>query len=109
MLQSYRVLFYIHSCIYTQVVHNYLLQTPPSPPPPIGEYHPQRKLLKLSDFTSEEQLNELSVKQLKQLLTLNRVDYKGCVEKGELLERVIMLWVDTNLHKNDSKLDFVFF
>lgn len=43
------------------------------------------------------------MKQLKQLLTLNRVDYKGCVEKGELLERVARLWIDNNLHKNDSK------
>ncbi|KAI4461176.1 caspase regulator ring finger domain-containing [Holotrichia oblita] len=67
------------------------------------EYHPPRKLLKLSDFTSEHQLNDLTVKQLKELLTLNRVDYKGCVEKGELLERVVMLWVDSNLHKNDSE------
>lgn len=43
------------------------------------------------------------MKQLKELLTLNRVDYKGCVEKRELLQRVVHLWVDTNLHNNDSK------
>lgn len=74
----------------------------PSASVPPQDYNPPKKLLKLSDFTSEEQLNDLSVKQLKELLTLNRVDYKGCVEKGELLERVVMLWVDNNLHKNDN-------
>lgn len=70
---------------------------------PPDDDHPPRKLLKLSDFTSEDELNDLSVKQLKELLTLNRVDYKGCVEKSELLERVIMLWIDNNQHRNSGK------
>lgn len=32
------------------------------------------------------------MKQLKEILMLNRVDYKGCCEKQELLERVNRLW-----------------
>ncbi|CAH0554457.1 unnamed protein product [Brassicogethes aeneus] len=58
------------------------------------------KYPKLSDFETAEEINCLSSKQLKQLLTLNRVDFKGCVEKNELLERATRLWQDNNeLHK----------
>lgn len=39
-------------------------------------------------------LDVLSVKQLKELLMLNRVDFKGCCEKPELRERVLRLWRD---------------
>lgn len=41
-----------------------------------------------------QDLDELSVKQLKEILMLNRVDFKGCCEKSELLERVQRLWDD---------------
>lgn len=34
------------------------------------------------------------MKQLKEVLMLNRVDFKGCCEKSELLERVQRLWDD---------------
>ncbi|XP_055917726.1 probable serine/threonine-protein kinase dyrk2 isoform X2 [Eupeodes corollae] len=46
----------------------------------------------LNNFDSLEELENLTVKQLKQILTLNRVDYKGCCEKQELFERVSRLW-----------------
>lgn len=36
----------------------------------------------------------LSVKQLKGILMVNRVDFKGCCEKAELKERVLRLWRD---------------
>lgn len=32
------------------------------------------------------------MKQLKEVLMLHRVDYKGCCEKQELLDRVSRLW-----------------
>lgn len=38
------------------------------------------------------ELEYLSVKQLKNLLSTNRVDYKGCIERQELLNRVSRLW-----------------
>jgi hypothetical protein len=36
------------------------------------------------------------VKQLKELLSLNRVDYRGCCEKPELMERVTRLWQENS-------------
>lgn len=39
-------------------------------------------------------LEDLSVKQLKEILVLNRVDFKGCCEKNELIERVRRLLDD---------------
>lgn len=59
---------------------------------------PPRKFPKITDFSLED-LNSLSVKQIKELLALYRVDYKGCVEKAELLERVQRLWNDSNKPK----------
>lgn len=44
------------------------------------------------------------MKQLKELLTLNRVDYKGCVEKTELLDRATRLWHDNNRQKVEGKI-----
>lgn len=35
---------------------------------------------------------ELSVKQLKLILQANCINYKGCVEKSELVERLVRLW-----------------
>ncbi|XP_046390665.1 proline-rich protein 36 isoform X1 [Ischnura elegans] len=46
----------------------------------------------LSSTKSEDDLSTLSVKQLKELLTSSRVDYRGCCEKRELLERAQRLW-----------------
>lgn len=54
------------------------------------------KYPKIEDFGSAEELHTLSSKDLKILLTLNRVDFKGCLEKSELLERAERLWEDTN-------------
>lgn len=41
-----------------------------------------------------DELESMSVKQLKEILMLNRVDFKGCCEKQELKERVERLWQD---------------
>ena len=46
----------------------------------------------LDSLTHESQISELSVKQLKIILQKNCINYKGCVEKHELLERVVRLW-----------------
>lgn len=53
-------------------------------------------LVKLSDINEVSQLEHLSVKQLKTLLTTNRVDFKGCVERCELLDRASRLWEEHN-------------
>lgn len=67
--------------------------TPESSPLPVR--HP-----KLEDFSSSEEIGQLSSRQLKILLTINRVDFKGCIEKGELLEKAQRLWEDNNEHKD---------
>ena len=46
----------------------------------------------LLDLESESQIEELTVKQLKVVLKRNCIDFKGCVEKQELTERVKRLW-----------------
>lgn len=48
--------------------------------------------VQLSDIKKASELEYLSVKQLKSLLSTNRVDYKGCIERQELLNRVSRLW-----------------
>lgn len=57
----------------------------------------------LTDINSRADFDLLTVKQLKEILALNRVDFKGCCEKKELKERVIRLWTNhTALPKPDD-------
>ncbi|XP_077594094.1 E3 ubiquitin-protein ligase RNF34-like isoform X2 [Stigmatopora nigra] len=46
----------------------------------------------LSDLDDEEAIERLSVRQLKEILARNFVNYSGCCEKWELLERVHRLY-----------------
>uniref|UniRef100_A0A8C7WZU8 Ring finger and FYVE-like domain containing E3 ubiquitin protein ligase n=1 Tax=Oryzias sinensis TaxID=183150 RepID=A0A8C7WZU8_9TELE len=48
----------------------------------------------LSDLSGPEDIEVLSVRQLKEILARNFVDYKGCCEKWELMERVTRLYQD---------------
>ncbi|XP_056118561.1 E3 ubiquitin-protein ligase rififylin isoform X2 [Rhinichthys klamathensis goyatoka] len=48
----------------------------------------------LSDLGSADDIEALSVRQLKEILARNFVDYKGCCEKWELMERVTRLYHD---------------
>lgn len=58
-----------------------------------NDYNAQpARFINLDDFDAVDDLEALSVKQLKEILMLNRVDYKGCCEKQELLDRVQRLW-----------------
>ncbi|KAM3933855.1 E3 ubiquitin-protein ligase rififylin [Leptodactylus fuscus] len=50
------------------------------------------KRASLSDINSVEDIEFLSVRQLKEILARNFVDYKGCCEKWELMERVTRLY-----------------
>ncbi|KAF6736549.1 E3 ubiquitin-protein ligase rififylin [Oryzias melastigma] len=97
--------------------------TPPSPPdphpaepeapPPVPETAPPEPVLQdedqmwdgeeapasgrrasLSDLSGPEDIEALSVRQLKEILARNFVDYKGCCEKWELMERVTRLYQD---------------
>ena len=46
----------------------------------------------LSEIQTLQDVNELSVKQAKDILAMNRVNFKGVVEKDELLKHVARLW-----------------
>ncbi|XP_053310865.1 E3 ubiquitin-protein ligase rififylin [Spea bombifrons] len=46
----------------------------------------------LSDIGCVDDIEALSVRQLKEILARNFVDYKGCCEKWELMERVTRLY-----------------
>ena len=48
----------------------------------------------LSDLTDLEDIEGLTVRQLKEILARNFVNYKGCCEKWELMERVTRLYKD---------------
>lgn len=57
--------------------------------------------VELSDIKESSELEFLSVKQLKSLLTINRVDYKGCLERQELLNKVTRLWHEYKQSRKD--------
>ncbi|KAM4619756.1 E3 ubiquitin-protein ligase rififylin-like [Polymixia lowei] len=48
----------------------------------------------LSDLSRVEDIESLSVRQLKEILARNFVNFKGCCEKWELMERVTRLYND---------------
>nr|XP_057935328.1 E3 ubiquitin-protein ligase rififylin [Doryrhamphus excisus]XP_057935329.1 E3 ubiquitin-protein ligase rififylin [Doryrhamphus excisus]XP_057935330.1 E3 ubiquitin-protein ligase rififylin [Doryrhamphus excisus] len=56
----------------------------------------------LSDLMSASDIEALSVRQLKEILARNFVNFKGCCEKWELMERVTRLFQD---HQNLSEAD----
>ncbi|NXG68638.1 RFFL ligase, partial [Baryphthengus martii] len=57
----------------------------------------QGRKASLSDLTSIGDIDALSVRQLKEILARNFVNYKGCCEKWELLERVTRLYKEKDL------------
>ena len=46
----------------------------------------------LDDVAHMDTIEDLNVRQLKEILAANFVDYKGCCEKSELIERVKRLY-----------------
>ncbi|XP_062823180.1 E3 ubiquitin-protein ligase rififylin-like [Anolis carolinensis] len=59
----------------------------------------------LSDLTSLGDIEGLSVRQLKEILARNFVNYKGCCEKWELMERVTRLYKEKDLQHLVSDMD----
>lgn len=57
---------------------------------------PQEKSIDISDIQDPQDINQLSAKQLKIILTRNCVDFKGVFEKEVLREKVMQLWIDCN-------------
>jgi len=58
-------------------------------------------LVYLNEIETLEDLNELSTKQIKDLLAMNRVNFKGCVEKDELLKILQRLWKQEQRNKEN--------
>lgn len=57
----------------------------------------------LEDIKSVEDIEGLTVRQMKEVLVKNFVDYKGCVEKSELQDRVTRLWKEHQVNKQKSE------
>ncbi|XP_072103905.1 E3 ubiquitin-protein ligase RNF34-like isoform X1 [Mobula birostris] len=53
---------------------------------------PKNTRVSLSDLSSTDEVEALTVRQLKEILARNFVSYSGCCEKWELVERVIRLF-----------------
>ena len=56
-------------------------------------------LVYLSEIETVADLQELSTKQIKDLLAMNRVNFKGCVEKDELLKILQRTWEQEQRNK----------
>uniref|UniRef100_A0A8P4GB17 RING-type E3 ubiquitin transferase n=1 Tax=Dicentrarchus labrax TaxID=13489 RepID=A0A8P4GB17_DICLA len=57
----------------------------------------------LSDLDNEEAIENLSVRQLKEILARNFVNYSGCCEKWELLERVHRLYRENQQNRKSME------
>ncbi|CAG5116942.1 unnamed protein product [Candidula unifasciata] len=55
--------------------------------------------MQLDDITEISHIDALSVRQLKELLVNNFVDYRGCCEKAELIQKTKRLWKDHQENK----------
>ena len=54
-----------------------------------------KKRFALGEIKDRKDIDDLTIRQLKVILVTNFVDYKGCCEKQELVERVHRLWIET--------------
>ncbi|XP_052463286.1 E3 ubiquitin-protein ligase RNF34 isoform X1 [Carassius gibelio] len=57
----------------------------------------------LSDLSHENDIESLTVRQLKEILARNFVNYSGCCEKWELVERVHRLYRENQLNRRSME------
>ncbi|KAM8865920.1 E3 ubiquitin-protein ligase RNF34a isoform 5-T5 [Synchiropus picturatus] len=62
----------------------------------------RRTRASLSDISSLRDIEDLSVRQLKEILVRNFVNYSGCCEKWELVERVSRLYRETEENRKSD-------
>ncbi|XP_066921166.1 E3 ubiquitin-protein ligase RNF34-like [Clytia hemisphaerica] len=67
-----------------------------APPPSTKQ---RAKWRSMEDVSTIHEINSLTVLELKQILTANFIDYKGCVEKKELIDKVKMLYESREKNK----------
>lgn len=53
----------------------------------------------MSELNNEEKIEDLNARELKEILAANFVDFKGCVEKTELIDKVRRLYRDRQNEK----------
>ncbi|KAI0216903.1 E3 ubiquitin-protein ligase RNF34, partial [Lamellibrachia satsuma] len=63
-----------------------------------------RQRTSLSQVNQQSDINDLTVKQLKEILAANFVNYKGCCEKWELIDRVTRLWKEDRNNQLRGKI-----
>ncbi|KAL2099966.1 hypothetical protein ACEWY4_004360 [Coilia grayii] len=63
----------------------------------------RRARASLSDIAHEDAIENLTVRQLKEILARNFVSFSGCCEKWELVERVHRLYRDNEQNRRSSK------
>ena len=70
----------------------------PTPPPPTNSQNVKRRA-SLSDLNSEYEVESLTIKQIKEILASNFVEYRGCCEKQELIDKVKRLYKSNKENK----------
>ncbi|KAE8635193.1 hypothetical protein XENTR_v10002541 [Xenopus tropicalis] len=75
-----------------------------------AEQSRKRARVSLSDLSTLEDIDGLTIRQLKEILARNFVNYTGCCEKWELVEKVSRLYRENeenrkSLQKSESKAD----
>lgn len=68
----------------------------------------KRARASLSDISSLEDIEGLSVRQLKEILACNFVNYSGCCEKWELVEKVSRLYKENEENHKTRRLILYF-
>lgn len=58
------------------------------------------KRASLSDLSNIDDIYNLNIKQIKEILASNFVNYKGCFEKQELIDRLKLLYISNAENKN---------
>lgn len=67
-------------------------------------FQPRRSnRLHLDDIHDVDSIEDLSIKQLKEILVNNFVNFRGCCEKWELTDRVKRLWQAKQLNKEKGE------
>lgn len=70
--------------------------------PEVSPQTRRRARASLSDLSSLRDIEDLSVRQLKEILARNFVNYSGCCEKWELVERVSRLYRETEENRKSN-------
>ncbi|XP_071093776.1 E3 ubiquitin-protein ligase RNF34-like [Haliotis cracherodii] len=77
----------------------------PSPEEPMQESPTLDRVprMRLENIATVGEVDTLTVRQLKEVLANNFVDYKGCCEKTELTDRVKRLWNEEQSNKDKAE------